>query len=112
MICENHEVVAEFNIVRLGKHYSNDQLPPSMKDELAIATYAIKKVKGINVKVTGMSIQIKSKSIRDILKAIEYAHLSLKDVGISRIVSSICIDERFDKSETAGGRELVKYENS
>ena len=107
MICENHEVVAEFNIVRLGKHYSNDQLPPSMKDELAIATYAIKKVKGINVKVTGMSIQIKSKSIRDILKAIEYAHLSLKDVGISRIISSICIDERFDKSETVEERDMA-----
>jgi uncharacterized protein YqgV (UPF0045/DUF77 family) len=99
MICENHEVVAEFKIVLLGKHYSNDQLPPSMRDELAIATYAIKKVEGINVMVTDMSIQMKAKSIQDILKAIEYAHLSLKDLGISRIISSIRIDERFDKSE-------------
>lgn len=100
MICENHEVIAEINIVLLGKHYSNDQLPPSIRDELAIAAYAIKKVKGIDVMVTNMSIQIKAKSIQDILKAIEYAHLSLKDLRISQIISSIRIDERFDKSET------------
>lgn len=100
MVCENCEVVAEFNIVQLGKHYSSDQLPLSMRDELAIATYAIKKVKGIYILVTGMSIHMKAKSIQDILKAIEYAHLSLKDIGISRIISSVRIDERFDKSET------------
>ena len=100
MVCEDHEVVAEFNIVQLGKHYSSDQLPPSMRDELAIATYAIKKVKGINVLGTGMSINMKAKSIQDILKAIEYAHQSLKEKGIPRIILSIRIDERFDKSET------------
>ena len=104
MVCEDHEVVAEFNIVQLGKHYSSDQLPPSMRDELAIATYAIKKVRGINVLVTGMSIHMKAKSIRDILKAIEYAHLSLKDIGISQIISSIRIDERYDKSQAVEER--------
>lgn len=100
MVCENPEVVAEFNIVSLGKHYSTDQIPPNMRDELAIAAYAIKKVKGIDVLVTGMSITLKAKSIQDILKAIEYAHLSLKEIGIPRIVLSIRIDERFDKSQT------------
>ena len=99
MVCENPVVVAEFNIVSLGKHYSTDQIPPNMRDELAIAAYAIKKVKGIDIMVTGMSIQLKAKSIQDILKAIEYAHLSLKDIGIPRIISSIRIDERFDKSQ-------------
>lgn len=43
MVCVNHEAVAEFNIVSLGKHDSTDQLPPNLRDELAIATYAIKK---------------------------------------------------------------------
>ena len=100
MVCENHEVVAEFNIVLLGKHYANDQLRPSMRDELAIATYAIKKVQRINVLVTGMSIQMKAKLIQDNLKAIEYANLSLKELGIPRIISSIRIDERFDNSQT------------
>jgi uncharacterized protein YqgV (UPF0045/DUF77 family) len=112
MICENHEVIAEFNIIKLGKHYSTDQLPPGMRDELAIATYAIKKVKGIKVMVTDMSIQMKAKSIQDILKAIEYAHLSLKDIGILRIISSIRIDERFDKSETVEERNMVEYKKS
>ena len=100
MVCDNHEVVAEFNIVLLGKYYANDQLPPSMRDELAIATSAIKKVKGINDLVTGTSIQLKAKSIQDILKTIEYAHLYLQDIGIPRIISSIRIDERFDNSQT------------
>lgn len=100
MVCEDHEVVAEFNIVLLGKHYANDQLRPSMRYELAIATYAIKKVQRINVLVTGMSIQMKAKLIQDNLNAIEYAHLSLMDIGIPRIISSIRIDERFDNSQT------------
>ena len=43
---------------------------------------------------------MEANSIQDILKAIEYAHQSLKDKGIPRIISSIRIDERFDKSET------------
>ena len=45
MIFENHEIVAEFKVVLLGKHCSNDQLPPSMPDELAIAICAIKKLR-------------------------------------------------------------------
>ena len=57
MVCENPEVVAEFNIVSLGKHYSTDQIPSNMRDELAIAAYAIKKVKGIDVMVTGIPLQ-------------------------------------------------------
>lgn len=47
---------------------------------------------------------MKAKSIQDILKAIEYAHLSLKDVGISQIISSLRIDESFDQSETVEQR--------
>jgi uncharacterized protein YqgV (UPF0045/DUF77 family) len=50
--------------------------------------------------VTGMSTQMEADSIQDILKPIEYAHQSLKDKDIPRIISSIRIDERFDKSET------------
>ena len=83
-----------------------------MRDELAIATYAIKKVKGINVLVTDMSIQMKAKSIQDILKAIEYTHLSPKDIGISRIISSIRIDERFDNSQTVAEEQLIQYTKS
>lgn len=100
MTLENHKVVAEISITPLGKHYSNNELPTSIRNEIAIAIDAIKKVNGINVKVTGMSTQLEADSIQDILKAIEYAHQSLKDKGILRIISSIRIDERFDKSET------------
>ncbi len=100
MTLENHKVVAEISITPLGKRYSNGELPTSIRNELAIAIDAIKKVKGIKVMVTGMSTQIEADSIQDILKAIEYAHQSLKDKGIPRIISSIRIDERFDKLET------------
>ena len=109
MIVENHKVIAEISIVHLGKHYSNDQLPPSIHDELAIVNYAIKKIKGIKVMVTGRITEIKADSIQDILKAIEYAHLSFKDIGIPWIISSIRIDKRFDKSETVEERvDLVQ----
>ena len=104
MIAENHKVVAEISVVLVGKHYSTDEIPANIHDELAIATYAIKKVKGIKVMVTSTSIQMEANSIQDILKAIEYAHQSLKDIGIPRIISSIRIDERFDESETAEER--------
>ena len=100
MTLENHKVVAEISIIPLGKRYSNDELPTSIRNELAIAIDAIKRVKGIKVLITGMSTQMEADSIQDILKAIEYAHQSLKDKGIPRIISSIRIDERFDKSET------------
>lgn len=100
MTLENYKVVAEISITPLGKRYSNDELPTSIRNELAIAIDAIKKVKGIKVIVTGMSTQMEADSIQDISKAIEYAHQSLKDKGIPRIISSIRIDERFDKSES------------
>ena len=104
MIADNHKVVAEISIVLVGKHYSTDEIPTNIHDELAIATYAIKKVKGIKAMETSTSIQMEANSIQDILKAIEYAHLSLRDIGIPRIISSIRIDERFDKSETVDER--------
>lgn len=100
MTVENHKVVAEISIVLLGKRYSGDELPTSIRNELAIAINAIKRVKGIKVMVTGMSTQMEANSIQDILKAVEYAHQSLKDKGVSRIISSIRIDERLDKSES------------
>lgn len=100
MTAENYKVVAEISITPLGKCYSNDELPTSISNEIAIAIDAIKRVKGIKVMVTGMSTQMEAGSIQVILKAVEYAHQSLKDKGIPRIISSIRIDQRFDKSET------------
>lgn len=100
MTVENYKVVAEISITPLGKRYSDDELPTSIRNEIAIAIDAFKKVKGIKVLVTGMSTQMEANSIQEILKAIEYAHQSLKDKGILRIITSIRIDERLDKSET------------
>ena len=75
MTVENHKVVAEISITPQGKSYLNDELPTSIRNEIAIAIDAIKKVKGINVMVTGMSTKMEADSIQDILKAIEYEHL-------------------------------------
>lgn len=101
MTVKNHKVVAEISITPLGKNHTNDgELLTSIRNEIAIDIDAIKKVKGIKVMLTGMSTQLEADSIQDILKAIEYAHQSLKDKDIPRIISSIRIDGRFDKSET------------
>jgi hypothetical protein len=58
MTVENHKVVAEISIIPLGKRYLNDELPTSIRNELAIAIDAIKKVKGIKIMVTGMGTSI------------------------------------------------------
>ena len=92
--------------INLGGYLPNDMEEYHYKTLLVAKTKseAIKKVKGIKVMVTGMSTQMEANSIQVILKAIEFAHRSLKDKGIPRIISSIRIDERFDKSETLEDR--------
>lgn len=77
MTLGNHKVVAEISITPLGKRDSTDnELPTSISNEIAIAIDAIKKVKEIKVIVTGMSTQLEADLIQDVLKAIEYSHQS------------------------------------
>ncbi|MFZ0696114.1 MAG: MTH1187 family thiamine-binding protein [Nitrososphaeraceae archaeon] len=80
---------------------SDPESDTGMSKQIAIAFNAIRGLKDVNAVLTPMGTQIESGSFENILKAIEAAHQSLRTTsGIKRIVSTIRIDERLDKSAT------------
>ena len=82
-------VVAEISLVPLvrGK--------VSMSDEIAIAFLAT---------LTGMGTQVESSNLKCILTAVEAAHEAVGKVGAYRIITTIRIDQRFDKIHTLKDR--------
>jgi uncharacterized protein (TIGR00106 family) len=80
---------------------SDPESDTGMSKQIAIAFDAIRRIKDVNAILTPMGTQIETGSFENILKAIEVAHQSLRTTsGIKRIVSTIRIDERLDKSAT------------
>ena len=76
-----------------------------MSKYMAKAFDAIRKIEGINVVLTSMGTQNETRDFEKILKAIGATHDSLRREGnITRIISTIRIDERRDKSATFDGR--------
>jgi uncharacterized protein (TIGR00106 family) len=80
---------------------SDPESDTGMSKQIAIAFDAIRRLKDVNAILTPMGTQIETGSFENILKAIEAAHQSLRTTsGVKRIVSTIRIDERLDKSAT------------
>lgn len=104
MAIENQKIVAEISIIPLGKNYSPNTMQTSISKEIAIAFDAIQKIQQVKVTLTAMGTVLEADNIKDILKSIDIAHQALKDIGIKRIISTIRIDERLDKSETLDER--------
>jgi uncharacterized protein (TIGR00106 family) len=106
MITEDHKVVAEISIIPIGKTHSNedDSLQTSLSKEISLAFNSIKKLKEVKVIMTAMGTEIEANNLRDILKSVEIAHNAMKDIGVKRIISTIRIDERLDKTETLEDR--------
>jgi len=94
-------VVAEISLIPLAKG------KVSMSDEIAVAFMAIKKTKGLKVTLTGMGTQVESPNLKTILDAVEAAHEAVIKVGVSRIISTIRIDQRLDKMHTLENRVRV-----
>ena len=76
----------------------------SMSKEIALVYNAINKIQGLKTVITAMGTQIESNELDNILKAIKISHTTLRNIGIERILSSIRIDERPDKSNTLDGK--------
>ena len=76
----------------------------SMSKEIALVYNAINQIPGLKAILTGMGTQIESNELDNILKAIKISHTTLRNIGIERILSSIRIDERPDKSNTLDGK--------
>ena len=72
----------------------------SIGREITAAYDAIRSIPNLKVTLTPMNTQIESDNIDDILQAIRVAHDSAKSAGAKRIISTIRIDERFDKPNT------------
>lgn len=96
-------IVAEISLVPLAKG------KVSMSDEIAVAFRAIRETRGLKVTLTGMGTLVESPDLKTILNAVEAAHEAVKKVGVSRIVSTIRIDQRLDKKHTLEDRiQVVK----
>jgi uncharacterized protein (TIGR00106 family) len=76
----------------------------SMSKEISLVYNAINQIQGLKTILTAMGTQIESTELDNILKAIKISHTTLRNVGIERIISSIRIDERPDKSNTLDGK--------
>jgi uncharacterized protein (TIGR00106 family) len=89
----NRTLHAEISIVPVGTSST------SISKEVASAFDAIRKTKGIKTsKLTAMGTQIEANNMRPILDAIEAAHEAVKSTGAKRIISTIRIAERLDRS--------------
>ena len=72
----------------------------SMSKEIALVYNAISQIQGLKTILTAMGTQIESNNLENILEAIKISHITLRNIGIERIMSSIRIDERLGKNNT------------
>jgi uncharacterized protein (TIGR00106 family) len=89
---------AEISVIPIGISSQTTQTTTSMSKEIAAAFDAIQKIKGLKTMLTPMGTQIESNNFANILQAIEVAHQVVRTAGAKRIMSTIRIDERLDKS--------------
>lgn len=71
-----------------------------MSREVAAAFDAIRNTKNINANLTVLGTQVEAKDLASVLKAIKAAHLAAGSAGAKRVISTVRIDERLDKSQT------------
>ena len=72
----------------------------SMSKEIALVYNAISQIQGLKTILTAMGTQIESNNLDNILQAIKISHLTLRNIRIERIISSIRIDERLGENNT------------
>ena len=72
----------------------------SMSKEIALVYNPISQIQGLKTILTAMGTQIESNNLENILEAIKISHITLRNIGIERIMSSIRIDERLGKNNT------------
>jgi uncharacterized protein (TIGR00106 family) len=72
----------------------------SMSMEVAAAFDAIHKIKSLRANLTALGTQIEAKDLGSVLQAVEVAHKAAKSAGAKRVISTVRIDERLDKTQT------------
>ena len=84
---------AEISVIPIGTNSGT-----SMSKEIASAFDAIRRVKDLKAMLTPMGTQIETNNFANILAAIEAAHVAVRSGGAKRIITTIRIDQRLDKS--------------
>lgn len=72
----------------------------SMSKEVAAAFDAIRKIKGLKTTLTALGTQVEARDLGSVLQAVEAAHKAVEAAGAKRVISTVRIDERLDKSQT------------
>ena len=88
-------VIAEVSVVPVGTK------TPSVSDYVAKAIKALSEEKRVKYQLTAMGTLLEGE-LDDVLGAAKKMHQCLFDEEIKRVVSTIKIDERHDKSLTIG----------
>jgi len=84
-------IIAEFSIIPIGTSST------SLSKYVAIALSELKK-RGISFQITPMSTIIEGDSLDEILSIIKIAHEAVIKSGVKRVVLTINIDDRLDKT--------------
>ena len=84
---------AEISVIPIGTISGT-----SMTKEIADYFDAIRRVKDLKAMLTPMGTQIETNNFANIPTAIEAAHLAVRSAGAKRIITTIRIDQRLDRS--------------
>lgn len=87
-----HAEISVIPVSRKGK--------TSMSKEVAAAFDAIRKTRGVKATLTALGTQLEAKDVDSALRAVKAAHVAVRKTGAARIISSVRIDERLDKTQT------------
>ncbi|MGI0049287.1 MAG: MTH1187 family thiamine-binding protein [Nitrososphaera sp.] len=72
----------------------------SMSKEVAAAFDAIRKTRNLKADLTALGTQVEAKDLGSVLQAVKAAHRAAKSAGAKRVISTVRIDERLDKTQT------------
>lgn len=72
----------------------------SMSREVSAAFDAISRTAGVRATLTALGTQIEAESLDAALAAVRAAHDAVRAAGAARIISTVRIDQRFDKDQT------------
>ena len=89
---KNYLVMAEFSIVPVGSGES------SVGRYVAAAINEFKNIKGLDFEVTPMGTVLAANNLDTIFQAVHQAHEAVIAKGITRVVSTLRIDDRRDKA--------------
>jgi uncharacterized protein (TIGR00106 family) len=87
-------VHAEISVMPIGGRNT------SMSKEVAAAFDAIRKTRNLKANLTALGTQVETRDIGSVLQAVKVAHQAAKSAGAKRIISTVRIDERLDKTQT------------